>query len=86
MMLDPMGKAYYWIMHDKTREIKRHFGYGFYQHRRREQAILVHHAVVGRLLLAASKAPKDRKTLYSHVTTLRDISNAFPSVSHQEMK
>ena len=52
MMLDPLGKAYYWMMHQRTSELKTPFGYGFYAKRRREQAILVHHAVVGRLLSA----------------------------------
>ena len=57
MMLDPMGKAYYRRLHTRTQDTKTHFGYGFYTNRRREQAILVHHAVTGRLVAAARAAP-----------------------------
>ena len=85
MMMDPMGKAYYWLIHRKTNDRRTHFGYGFYDHRRREQAILVHHAVLRRFLRAASAAHRDLKPLYSIVTTLRDIANAFPSISHESM-
>ena len=38
MMLDPPGKAYYWLIHGHTKEIRSDFGYGFYELRRREQA------------------------------------------------
>ena len=86
MMLDPLGKVYYWLLHGLTTDVKRPFGYGFYANRRREQAILVHHATTGRLIKAASTASRDDKQHYSHVTTYRDISNAFPSVSHGEMR
>ena len=30
MMLDPLGKAYYWLLHGLTVDIRRPFGYGFY--------------------------------------------------------
>ena len=86
MMLDPMGKAYYWLIHEHTKELKRDFGYGFYQHRRREQAILVNHAVTGRLVQAARDAVRAGKNDFSFVITLRDISNAFPSLSHDCMR
>ena len=85
MMLDPMEKAYYWLMHAHTRDSPHYFGYGFYRHRRREQAILVHNAVAGRLRKAAAGAPLARRHMYSFITTLRDISNAFPSTSHASL-
>ena len=85
MMLDPMGKAYYWLLHKQTRDLPTNFGYGFYEHRRREQAILVHHAVAGRLKLAASASDPRERHRFSFVTTLRDISNAFPSLSHDDL-
>ena len=69
-------------MRARCGEEKYDFAYGYYQRRRREQAILVQHACAGRLLEAARSAPISEKCLYSHVTTLRDIANAFPSVSH----
>ena len=56
MMLDRLGKCFYWLMHKKTTEAKVPFSYGFYANRRREQAILVHHAVTGRLLQAARES------------------------------
>ena len=85
MMLDPMGKAYYWMLHKRTREAKTYFGYGFYEHRRREQAILVHHAVAGRLRQAARCADFKDKNRFSHISNLRDIANAFPSVDQDEL-
>ena len=36
-------------------------------------------------LHAASTSNAKEKQCYSHVTTLRDISNAFPSVTHESM-
>ena len=78
MMLDPMGKAYYWLLHADTRDTPHYFGYGFYRYRRREQAILVHNAVTGRLRQAAAAAPANRKHHYSFITTLRDAANASP--------
>ena len=42
LMLDPLGKAYYWLLHKSTQDEPHFWGYGFYEHRRREQAILVH--------------------------------------------
>ena len=74
MMLDPMGKAYYWKLHELTDETKYSFGYGFYAKRRREQAILVHHAVAGRLKTAAAKAgPKEKNT-----TVTLDLCATYP--------
>ena len=87
MMLDPVGKVYYSTLNDtRAQDVKYYFGYGFYQHRRREQAILVGNAVAGRLRQAASKANRADKSNYSHVITLRDAANAFPSVSHDSMR
>jgi len=64
MMLDPLGKTYNWLLHSHTRDTKRYIGYGFYKHRRREQAILVHNAVAGRLRMAAANAPLARRHQY----------------------
>ena len=46
---------------------------------------MVHHAVVGRLLEAARISGIATRHKYSHVTTYRDIANAFPSVTHEAM-
>ena len=46
---------------------------------------MVHHAVTGRLLEAARGASKNDKSRYSHITTLRDVANAFPPFSHESM-
>ena len=63
-----------------VKDHKYDFSYGFYVGRRREQAILVHHAVVWRLTEAARQAKGQANNTYSHVTTMRDIANAFPSL------
>ena len=34
MMLDPLGKAYYYIIHRRASDKKTHFGYEFYPKRR----------------------------------------------------
>ena len=47
--LCPLGKAFFTLTQQDTEETPYHFGYGFYKNRRREQAILVHHAVTGRI-------------------------------------
>jgi len=47
--LCPLGKAFFTLTQQDTEETPYHFGYGFYNNRRREQAILVHHAVTGRI-------------------------------------
>ena len=30
LMMDPLGKAYYWLLHGQTRDMQTNFGYGFY--------------------------------------------------------
>ena len=85
MMLDPIGKAYYWKLHEQTKDKRTNIGYGFYDNRRREQAILIQHAVTGRLRVAASTTRSRDKSMYSFVTTYRDISNAFPSITHDAL-
>lgn len=35
MMLEPLGKSYYWHMHQRTQDINGDFGYGFYSNERR---------------------------------------------------
>ena len=84
-MLDPMGKLYYCLIFKGVEEDAYYFGYGFYQDRRREQAILVHHAVTWRLREAARKAGNGDKGNYSHVFTMRDVTNAFPSMKHEAL-
>ena len=74
MMLDCMGKCYYWLMHQHIWDNKSHFGYGFYEHRRREQAILVHHVVAGQLLEVATAARMSDESKLSYVSTFRGAS------------
>jgi hypothetical protein len=45
----------------------------------------VHHAVTGRICKHVTELNQREKTKWSFVTTLRDISNAFPSLSHASM-
>ncbi len=47
--LCPLGKVFFTLALQETKETPHQFGYGFYKDRRREQAILVHHAVTGRI-------------------------------------
>jgi hypothetical protein len=83
--LCPLGKAFFKLTQQETQETPYPFGYGFYTNRRREQAILVHHAVTGRIRRHVAELNQREKTKWSFVTTLRDISNAFPSLSHASM-
>ena len=80
-----VGKVFYTKINEKCRDEKFDFAYGYYGHRRREQALLVHHAVVWRLMEASRETAGAGKNNYSFVATLRDISNAFPSMSHESM-
>ena len=73
--LCPMGKCYYKMMWGRARRTKIREAYGFYAKRRREQAIIVQNATTWKL----------RKMKRGHTSTLRDVSNAFPSPSHEEM-
>ena len=84
-MLDPPGKLSFSKVRAATRHDPHHFAYGFYKGRRREQAILVHHAVASRLRQAAKGAREAEKSNYSHVVTMRDISNVFPSVKSEAL-
>ena len=70
-MLDPIGKTFFGKVNELVEDKKFDFGYGVYAKRRREQAILVHHAVVWRLTEAAKQAKGSAKNSHSHVTTMR---------------
>ncbi len=83
--LCPLGKAFFTLILQETTETPYYFGYGFYKNRRREQAILVHHAVTGRIRTHVLDLNQREKTKWSFITTLRDITNAFPSLSHESM-
>ena len=85
-MLDPMGKMYYSRLFADTEEDAYCCGYGFYKHRRREQAILVHHAVTWRLREEAKEARNGDKNSCSFVCTMRDVANAFPSIKHKALR
>lgn len=70
-----MGKVFFQLLWEDTTPIKKPFAYGFYAKRRREQAMLVQNATSWKL----------RKLHINHTHTARDISNAFPSPSHQAL-
>ena len=59
--------------------------YGFCRYRRREQPILIQAVVSWKLREKARQAGPKHKKAYSHVITLRDISNAFPSVAFESL-
>ena len=80
-----LAKSFFTLALQETKESPHQFGYGFYKNRRREQAILVHHAVTGRIRQHVLELSQKEKPKWSFVSTLRDISNAFPSLSHQTM-
>ncbi len=46
-MLCPLGKAFFKLVQQDLPEKLFHFGYGVYKNRRREQPLLMHHAVAG---------------------------------------
>jgi hypothetical protein len=79
--LCPVGKAFYRIHWARCRRRKKDFAYGFYERRRREQAILVHNCTAWKLRRLARVNP-GRAKRYSYARILRDVSNAFPSVEH----
>ena len=83
--LCPLVKVLFTLALQETKESPHLFGYGLYKNRRREQAILVHHAVTGRIRQHVLELSQREKPKWSFVSTLRDISNAFPSLSHQSM-
>ena len=56
-----------------------------YKNRRREKAILVHHAVTGRIRMHVLDLNQREKTKWSFVSMLCDITNAVPSLSHESM-
>ena len=85
-MLDPMGKLFFSEIERRTKEDAYAFAYGYHELRRRKQALLVHNAVTWRLREAAREAAPPDKCVYSHVSTFRDIANAFPSLSHDVMR
>ena len=84
-MLDPMGKMFYGQLEAQGQDEWYDYAYGYYDHRRREQPLLVHYAVTWRLRGAASRARPAAKSNYSYVTSFRDITNAFPSMAHGAM-
>ncbi len=83
--LCPLGKVFFTLALQETKETPHQIGYGFYKDRRREQAILVHHAVRGKIRQHVIDLSQREKPKWSFVSTLRDISNAFHSLSHQSM-
>ena len=84
-MLDPLGKMFFGRLEERGRDEWYDYAYGYYDHRRREQPLLVHYALTWRLREAAGSASLAEKGRYSYVTSFRDIANAFPSVSHEAM-
>ena len=71
-LLDPVGKMFFSFLWGRSREERRHGSYGFYKGRRREQAILVQNVLTWKL----------RTLKAGYVIALHDVSNAFPSPSH----
>ena len=61
------------------------FSYGFYRNRRREQAILIQNCVRWRLRNLQDQQNDKNKSRFNHTSTLRDISNAFPSMAHKAL-
>ncbi len=48
-LLCPLGKLFFKLVQQDLPDKRFHFGSGFYSHRRREQPLLIHHAVTGRI-------------------------------------
>ena len=84
-MLDPLGKMFFGRLEERGRDEWYDYAYGYYDHRRREQPLLVHYALTWRLREAAGAARPADKGHYSYVTPFRDITNASPSVAHESM-
>lgn len=61
--LCPLGKAFFKLTQQETQETPYPFGYGFYMNRKREQAILVHHAVTGRIRKHVTKGKRQNGCL-----------------------
>ena len=78
-MLCPLGKAFFKIIWDEAECTKYDFAYGFYDGRRREQAILVQYVTTWKLRTATRNSGNNSKSDFNHITTLRDVANAFPS-------
>ena len=81
-LLCPMGKVFFKTLWAKLNKPRYPFAYGFYQRRRREQAILIQNCTRWRLRDLQKQQPPRRKHLFNHTSTLRDIANAFPSMGH----
>ena len=84
-MMCPIGNIFSGSIHQRTVETKYNFGYGFYKNRRREQSLIIHHATTWRLNEEATNLPAKEKHKVSHITTLRYVKHAFPSISHEAM-
>ena len=78
-MLCPLGKTFFKIVWDEAECTKYDFAHGFSDGRRREQAILIQTVTTWKLRQATRLSRNDDKSKYNHITTLRDVANAFPS-------
>ncbi len=76
--LCPLGKVFFTLALQDTVETPYQFGYGFYKDRRREQAILVHHAVTGRIRQHVYDLSQREKPKWSFVFTIRDSRTHSP--------
>ena len=83
--LDPIGKAMVNYIYDQGQNLYHDFEYGFCKHRRREQPILIQQVTSWKLRQAASSSKLQWKPRYSHIVTMRDISNAFPSIGFEAL-
>ena len=84
-LLCPMGKIFFKTLWGSLTRPKYPFAYGFYQHRRREQAILIQNCTRWKLRNLQDKQTDGNKANFNHTSTLRDIANAIPSMGHEAL-